>query len=91
MLKVFQKIGLVLALIALAACVPSDVQQACKREAIERGYGKCSVEKGRQNDWGVWIVKMDCSRGVASCQNNTTGNIRVSPWTSMSEHLFEGN
>lgn len=80
--------GVVLSLVVLSACVPSDVSQACKQRAIQKGYGKCSVEKGRQNSYGVWIVKLDCSRGVASCTNNSTGRVNVGPWTSMSEYSY---
>lgn len=77
--------------IALTACVPSDIQAQCKRKAIQSGYGKCSVDKGRQNTYGIWIVKLDCSRGSASCQNNTAGRVGVSGWTSMDDHLFSND
>ena len=75
---------------ALTACVPSDIEAQCKRKAIQSGYGKCGVDKGRQNDFGVWIVKLECSRGTASCMNNTAGRVSVSQWSSMNEHLFNG-
>lgn len=86
--QLLRRFGLVMSLIALSACVPSDIAQACKQKAIQKGYGKCSVEKGRQNSFGVWVVKLDCSRGEASCLNNTAGRVSVSPWTSMSETSF---
>ena len=81
-------VGVLLSLIALSACVPSDIQQACKQKAIQKGYGTCSVEKGRQNSFGVWVIKLDCSHGEASCTNNTAGRVGVSPWTSMSENSY---
>ncbi len=80
--------GALLSLMALSACVPSDIQQACKQKAVQKGYGTCSVENGRQNSFGVWVVKMDCSRGALSCSNNTAGRVSVSPWTSMSETSY---
>ena len=73
---------------ALAACVPANIQEACKREAVQTGFGKCSVEKGRQNSSGVWIVQMDCSRGLASCLNNTAGRVTVSNWTKTDDFLY---
>jgi len=80
-------------LLSLIGCdafssVPHGIAAECQRKAIERGYGRCGLEKGRQNSYGVWILKMDCSRGVVSCQNNTAGNVRISDWTSTSEFLF---
>ena len=81
--------GVVMCLIALAGCVPSDIAEPCKRKAIQKGYGKCSIVKGRQNSYGVWSVKMSCSRGDANCQNNTTGRVSVGEWTSMSEHMYD--
>ena len=80
--------GVVMCLIALAGCVPSDISEACKRKAIQRGYGKCSVEKGRQNSFGVWTLKMSCSRGEVSCLNNTAGSVDIFKWTSSSEFLY---
>lgn len=73
----------------LAGCVPSSISEPCKKRAISKGYGKCSVEKGRQNDAGVWLVKLDCSRGEVSCINNTAGSVSVDPWTPTSEFLFK--
>ena len=58
---------MIIAFVALSACVPEDIAKICKQEAVARGFGRCSIEKGRQNDAGVWVVKLDCSRGVANC------------------------
>ncbi len=88
-MRILNTIVLGLSLASLAACVPSDIERACKQEAIQTGFGKCSIDKGRQNSSGVWVVKMDCSRGVASCMNDTTGNVRVYQWTSTSEFLYK--
>lgn len=73
----------------LLACAPHDVQAVCKQNAIAQGWGKCSVLKARQNTYGVWIVQMDCSGGLATCQNNTAGRVFISEWTSMSEYLYQ--
>jgi len=81
--------GVIFAMSVLAACVPSGIESQCKRKAIQSGYGKCSVNKGKQNAYGVWVVKLDCSRAVASCLNNTAGRVSVSTWTSMDDHLYQ--
>ena len=80
--------AMIAAVVVLTGCVPSEIEAACKRKAVQSGYGKCSISKGRQNRYGVWVVKMDCSRGVASCLNNTNGRVSVSEWTSMNEFLY---
>ena len=81
-------------LVFLSGCeqsdfIPSDLGAQCKRKAIKSGYGKCSISKGRQNSYGVWIMKLNCSRGVASCMNNTSDGGSISEWTSTSEFLYK--
>lgn len=82
-------LGTFCGMLILAGCVPSEIEAQCKREAIQSGFGKCSIGKGRQNNAGVWLLKMDCSRGVASCLNNTTGSVSVEEWTDTSDYLYD--
>lgn len=64
--------------------VPERITSQCRAEATRVGFGRCTVERGRENSFGVWVVQMDCTRGVAACTVNS-GGPWVSEWTGMSE------
>ena len=81
-------VGFLLVSLALVGCVPSEISSACKQRAVTSGFGKCSISKGRQNDYGAWVVKMDCYRGATMCQNDTAGSVAVYEWASMSDYLY---
>ena len=82
-----KSVVLVLALI-LSACVPDDVASPCKQAAIEYGSGRCSVDKGRQNHAGVWVVKVSCSRETVVCMNNTVDRPHIGLWGDLAESLY---
>lgn len=95
--------GFIRALLALSAILsvivvfsffggpPSSVKQACLSKAVQVGAGRCSVSKGRQNSSGVWLVKLDCSRGVAMCMDGSNGRININPWDGTSEFIYNSD
>ena len=66
--------------------VPEHYVGLCKSKAASHGFGRCEVEKGKENAYGAYHLKLICVAGVASC----VGRVKmvVNEWSGMSEYLY---
>jgi hypothetical protein len=77
--------------LVLAGCkpnVPDEITSQCRAEAVRVGYGRCDVQMGRQNSFGVWTVKMECTLGGTSQCLVNSGGPSVFPWGRNSDTLY---